>query len=122
MGRNSNQKRILIVGSRETVVKPSYRGRLQMAAQSVNILQYTLPDMIVDAIYTFDGNFMTENGIRWPVPNVQDVLGDPQHFFHSLELVVNDDLHPDARLIGLLQLVDIYFRIRHPDLAKHFGR
>lgn len=99
----------------------SYKKRLWLAARNMKISRRKWPDAIADAIYNFDGEILIENGMHWPIPNVDDVLGDPRWFSYYLE-ANGDEPRRNVILIERIRLIDLFFRIRHPDVARHFDR
>lgn len=105
----------------ETLSKSSYKKRLWLAARNLNISRRNWPDVIADALYNFDGEILIENGMRWPIPDVDAVLGDPRWFSYYFEEVDGEPLR-EVKLLERLRLIDLYFKIKHPEIARHFGK
>lgn len=109
----------------ELLSEPYYR-RLWLAVRNTEISRRNWLDELANTFRDFEGTFETENGRPFELPLVDDVFG-------------NDDdmrwlgyyLKPDAtglfpfsysRKIERLQLLDLYFRIKHPHIARHFKK
>lgn len=111
------KKRIYTVASDEELRSPSYRGRLKMAVLSLDIGQRDWPTEIQDMFLKEDGK---GTAYRYPprpfeVPLVDDVWGDERYvrmFLHEQTCV-----SPEKD-----RLLDLYFRVRYPMIARHFGR
>ena len=114
-------KRVVVVASKAELTNPHYNKRLWLAARNMLISRRNWPDVIADALYHFNGEIMIGNGMRWPIPDVDDVLGDPRWFSYYFE-DVDGEPRRKIRLIERLRLIDLYFRIKHPHIARHFGR
>lgn len=63
---------------------PVYQKRLWIAARNMLISRRKWPDAIADAIYNFDGVILLPSGLRWPIPDVDKVLGDPRSGFLTI--------------------------------------
>ncbi len=100
----------------------SYKKRLWLAARNLNISRRNWPNVIADAIYNFDGYIMLDNGMLWPIPDVDNVLGDPRWFSYYFEEDDGGNPLRDVRLIERLRLIDLYFKIKHPLIARHFDK
>lgn len=114
-------KRVVVVASKAELTNPHYNKRLWLAARNMLISRRNWPDVIAAALYDFTGDIMLGNGMRWPIPDVDDVLGDPRWFSYYFE-DVGGEPRRTVRLIERLRLIDLYFRIKHPHIARHFGR
>jgi len=66
------------------------------------------------------------SGEPYPIPFVDDVFGDDLDVRWMSDYLVTDEsgLSPRtiSRKIERVQLIDLYFRIGHPLIARHFGR
>lgn len=117
----SKKKRVIVVEAKKTLENPTYQKRLWLAARNMGISRREWPNIIADAIYNFDGDIMVGNGMRWPIPLVDDVLGDPRWFSYYFEEVEGKPRR-EVRLIERLRLLDLYFKIKHPNIARHFDK
>jgi len=87
----SKKKRVVVIASKETLENPSYQKRIWMAARNMKISRREWPNVIADAIYYFDGDIMVDNGMRWPIPLVDNVLGDPRWFSYYFEQMMKEN-------------------------------
>lgn len=118
----NKEKRVIVVESRETLESPLYKKRVWLAARNMKISRRNWPDVIADAIYNFDGYIMVGNGMRWPIPDVDNVLGDPRWFSYYFEADDEDKPRRSVRLLERVRLISLYFKIAHPKIASHFGK
>lgn len=118
----SRKKRVVFVTEAKKFKNPTYQKRLWLAARNMGISRREWPNVIADAIYNFDGDIMVSNGMRWPIPLVDDVLGDPRWFSYYFEEDEEGEPLRDVRLIERLRLLDLYFKIKHPNIARHFDK
>lgn len=116
------KKRVVVIEAKETLEKLSYQKHLWVAAGNMGISRRVWPNVIADAIYNFDGDIMVDNGMRWPIPLVDDVLGDPRWFSYYLESDDEGEPRREVRLIERLRLIDLFFKIKYPMIARHFDK
>lgn len=115
------KKRIVFVTEAEKFKSPHRRKRLWLAARNLKISRRNWPDEIADAIYNFDGDIMV-GSIRWPIPDIDNILGDPRWFSYYFEEDEEGEPRRNVRLLERLRLIDLYFKIKHPNIARHFDR
>lgn len=119
---SSHKIRKVSIVTRGIVNKPCYKRRLWIAARNMNIPWCDWIDVIADAINNFDGVILAcSGGILWPIPEVKKVFNDPRWFFHYLE-TLNDDPRWDIMILQRIQLIDLYFKISKPAIARHFNK
>lgn len=116
------KKRIVFVTEADKFRNTQRVKRLWLAARNMNISRREWPNVIADAIYNFDGDIMISNGMRWPIPLVDDVLGDPRWLSYYFEEDEEGEPLREVRLIERLRLLDLYFKIKHPEIVRHFGK
>jgi len=100
----------------------SYKKRLWLAARNMKISRREWPNVIADAIYNFDGYILLDNGMLWPIPDIDNVMGDPRWFSYYFEADDGGDPLRDVRLIERLRLIDLFFKIKYPLIARHFDK
>lgn len=118
----SRKKRTVFLTEAEKFNNPHLRKRMWLATRNMKISRRSWPDEIADAIYNFNGNIMVSNGMRWPIPDVDKVLGDPRWFSYYFEEGEDGEPRREVRLIERLRLIDLYFKIKHPLIARHFDK
>ena len=104
---SSKKKRVVVVETEETYSKPSYQKRICLAERNMLTLKLNWQNEVADAIYNFDGHIIVDNDKRWSIPDVKKLLGEPRC---------------EARFIDRLRLVDLYFKIKYPLIARHFDK
>lgn len=100
---------------------PVYKKRLWLAARNMGISRRNWPNVIADAIYNFRGIILLPSGIRWPIPDIDSVMGDPRWLSYYFE-ELNGDPRRGVILLERLRILDVYFKIKHPKIAKHFNK
>lgn len=115
----SQLKQIIIVATIAELTNPVYSRRLWLAARNMNISRRQWPNVIADAIYNYKGTILLPDDRIWPIPDIDDVLGDPRWFSLYFE---ECDGRPrrEVRLIERLRVIDLYFRITKPNIYRHF--
>ncbi len=103
-----------------------YYRRLWLAARNVDIPRRDWLDALADAFRDFDGTIIQADGQPYELPLVDDVFDNDVHMRWMGYFLEADDsgFYPriKARKIERLQLLDLYFHIKHPQIAKHFNR
>lgn len=104
-----------------------YYLRLWLAARNVQCSRRAWLDEIADTLRDFEGTIWTPNGEAYEVPLVDEVFGDDADMrWMSDYLRPSDfDCRKPARISARpsrVRLIDLYFRIRHPQIARHFKR
>lgn len=101
-----------------------YYRRLWLAVRNVRIARRQWLDELADTFRDFEGEILTASGLPYELPLVDDVFGDDEDM-RWLGYYLKPDIsgvYPRARSrkIERLQILDLYFRIKYPDIAKHF--
>ncbi len=112
----------LIIVSIGILNNPVYKKRLWLAARNMGISRRNWPNVIADAIYNFRGIILLPSGIPWPIPDVDKVFGDPRWFSYYFEVGKNDEPRRDVIMLERLRLIDLFFKIKHPKIARHFSK
>lgn len=123
---NWNKKSVIKLTPASVLLSEKYYRRLWLAVRNMDISRRDWLDIIADMFRDFDGEIVQEDGALYDIPLVDDVFGSDNHmrwlgYFLEAD---NDDAIPrfQSRKIERLQLLDLYFRIKHPRIAKHFSR
>ena len=96
---------------------PPYCARLKLAVANMEISDREWPTEIQDMLLQVD----MQNGQIWTAPEqvaiplIDDVWGDER--FVRRFLASETCEHPDK-----VRWLDLYFRVKHPRVARHFGR
>lgn len=115
-----------------TLTQPSlllsehYYRRLWLAVRNVEIPRREWLDELADTLRDFNGViYQTDNQI-YDIPLIDDVFNDDFDMRWLGYYLEADDTGCNPRIksrkVERLQLLDIYFQIKHPQIAKHFGK
>jgi len=120
----SNNKRIIYLATTQELILESYYWRLWITVKNLPIARRNWLNEIADTFRDFEGVVIERSGKPFPLPLVDDIFGDdPDMRWFSYYLKPNHSgIFPHSRIRKLerLQLLDVYFRIKHPDIARHF--
>ncbi|MGE4069829.1 MAG: hypothetical protein AB7E72_01485 [Lysobacterales bacterium] len=104
-----------------------YYLRLWIAARNITIGRRSWLDEIANTLRDYHGTIWASDGETYAIPLVDEVFGDdPDMRWMSDYLRPSDqDCERPARISSLptrVRLIDLYFRIKHPEIARHFKR
>lgn len=121
----SKRKRVIYLATNEELLKESYYRRLWMATRSISIPRRNWLDEIADTLRDFDGVIIYRSGKPFAIPLVDEIFGDDpdmRWLGYYLKPKKGGALpQSKSRKLERLQLLDLYFRIQHPEIARHFG-
>lgn len=109
--------RTINVADLELYVLP-YRNRLKIAVLNTRIGQRDWPTAIQDAMlkaYLSGAQILTNAGEPFEIPLVDDVWGNERYVREFL--ASEGCMYPEKD-----RLLDLFFRLEMPDIARHFGR
>ena len=122
----SSNKRTVYLAAPEELQRESYYRRLWMATRNISIPRRDWLDEIADAFRDFEGKVLERPGKAFYMPLVDDIFGndpDMRWMGYYLKSAHNKNLpQSKSRKIERLQMLDLYFKIKHPDIARHFGK
>lgn len=116
--------RVICVATNDQLTNAAYLRRLWIAARNLAISRRKLIDQMAATIYDFRGRIIWPNGIKWVIPDIDDLF-DIDGRWISLWLEESDGepkRQPRSTSIEKLRMIDLFFRIRYPDIARHFGK
>jgi|GEM_PF-1542169 len=103
-----------------------YYRRLWLATRNLDIPRRSWLDELADTFRDFGGQLIKPNGQTYEIPLVDDVFGDDTDMrwlgYYLLADVSGHYPRSKCRKIERLQLLDLYFRIKYPQIAKHFAK
>jgi hypothetical protein len=127
----------LVPGDRQTVfiardtdlANRHYLKDLRDAVYGEGIPRRLWRDAVADAVRDFEGTILRPDGTPWPVPEIDDVFPDDDDqkwisgFARPKTAALSGHETPrvQRRVLDRIRLLDLYFRIRHPELAAGFG-
>ncbi len=101
-----------------------YYRRLWLAVRNIKITRRDWLDEMADMIRDFDGKIVTPDGHQYELPLVDDVFGNDFDMrwlgYYLIPNEAGDHPRSRSRKIERLQLLDLYFRIKHPEVAENF--
>lgn len=97
--------------------------RLAIAAVAEGFSRREWPNAIADAVYSFEGTIYFADGRKFEPSDteIDDTFADPEFRWISDFLSFADippRQRPQRRVIARLRLIDLYFRIKHPERAR----
>lgn len=117
---------VVYVATHSELMRKSYYRRLWIAARNLHIPRRAWLDEIADTLRDFDGMILYRSGIRYNIPDIDEVFGDDPDVRWLGYYFLADQYHKypkhKSRKLQRLELIDLYFRIRYPQLAKKFGK
>lgn len=98
----------------------NYRYDLWKASREMPYSRRVWWDVLSQRIYSFTGKILIPDGRHWPVPDIDDVMGDPRWLSYYFE-EYNGRPRREVRLIERLRILDLWFRISKPHIQAGFG-
>ena len=119
-------KRKITLTHPQILLSEHYYRRLWLATRNVEIARRQWLDELADTFRDFDGEITDSFDLPYELPLVDDVFGDDPDM-RWLGYYLKPDLgghypHARSRKIERLQLLDLYFRIKHPKVTAHFEK
>jgi len=122
----STNKRTVYLATPQELLCESYYRRLWMATRNISIPRRDWLDEIADTFRDFNGKVLYRSGKAFYTPLVDDIFGndpDMRWLGYYLKPDSNNNLpQSKSRKIERMQMLDLYFKIKHPDIARHFGK
>ena len=110
---------VVFVATDEELRRPSYRERLKLAVRNVDIGQRDWPTAIQDMLLYADMcgiEFRYSFGKLYPIPLVDDIWNGNERYVREF-LASTRCVYPERD-----RLFDLFFRVKAPEIARHFGR
>lgn len=101
-----------------------YYRRLWMAMRSREIPRRDWLDELANTFRDAEAEFCYRSGKPYELPDIDDIFDDPDMRWISAFLQPGADGEmPASRSTKLerLRVLDLYFRVRYPLIARHFG-
>lgn len=114
---------IITMASDEQLGRRKHVMRLAIAAVAEGFTRREWPDQLCDTIYSFCGTIKYPDGSVFEPTDteIDDTFNDPDFRWISDFLAFADVAprqRPQRRVIARLRLIDLYFRIKHPERAR----
>jgi len=122
---SSQQNKIIYVATNIQLNDPHYYKRLWLATRNTPIPRRDWLDAIADTLRDFDGEILLSTRLPYEIPCIDTTFGDDpdtRWLGHFMESNGSDDMPlRKTRKMERLRLIDLYFRIQHPEIARHFS-
>lgn len=119
-------KQTLSLTPPEVLLSEHYYRRLWLAVINVELPRRDRLDELADTFRDFGGVVVTPEGKPIELPLVDDAFGNDADMRWMGYYLRPDDTgeYPFSfsRKVERLQLLDLYFRIKHPQIARHFRK
>jgi hypothetical protein len=122
--RTADGKSILVlaVASLSELMRPSHYQRLAIATAAQEFSRRKLIDEISDVLYGFEGEIVWPDGRPFELPDIDDAFGGDGSFRWLSDFIRFAERPPQQlpqrRVIARLRVIDLYFRIKHPERAR----
>lgn len=120
--------KIVTVAADHQLLRRSHFQRLAMAVRALELTRRDIPNWMADVIFGFDGE------IRWPGgrvftvtdTDIDEAFNDDGSFRWLSDFMLFSDREarqaPQFRVLKRLRLLDLAFRIAHPDRAAWIAK
>ena len=103
--------------------RTSHFQRLAIATVALGVSRREIPNILADAIYGFEGTIYFADGRKFEPTDteIDDTFADPDFrwIWDFLSFAETEPRQrPQRRVIARLRLIDLYFRIKHPERAR----
>lgn len=120
--------RTVVVASDRQLSRKSHVQRLAMATRALELPRRAIPDWIADRVFGFDGAVVWPDGEPFAISDtaIDEAFNDDGSFRWLSDFLRFAEeaprQRPQARVLDRLRLLDLAFRIAHPDRARLIGR
>ena len=103
-----------------------YYRRLWLAVKNVSIPRRAWLDELADLVRDYDGVIYTHDGLPYDPPLIDEVFGDDFDMrwlgYYLLADANGDSPKMKCRKLERLQLLDLYFQMKYPEIAESFSK
>lgn len=123
---NLRPKRVVTLATNAELKNEHYYRRLWIAVKGFNLTRRAWIEELAGCFRDFDGEVVYLSGQHFEIPDLDELFGDdPDMRWMGYYLEPGDK--PDfpkskSWKLERLRMLDLYFRIRFPSIAQHFGR
>ena len=121
-----NAKRVVYVCTDAEIRNEHYYRRLWLAVKNLKISRRQWLDELADCFCAFNGEVRYLSGECFQIPDLDEAFGDDcdMRWLSQYMASTSEGNSPKSksRKLERLRLLDLYFRIRHPNIARHFGQ
>jgi len=113
---------VVTVATLPELLRHSHFRRLAIATAALEFSRRKLIDEMSDVLYGFEGKLVWPDGSAYDLPDIDDAFGGDGSFRWLSDFIrfAERPPHqiPQRRIIERLRLIDLYFRIKHPERAR----
>lgn len=113
---------VVIVTTGRELRRMSHFQRLAIATAALEFSRRKLIDEISNVLYGFEGEIIWPEGDPFDLPDIDDAFGGDGSFRWLSDFIRFADMtprqSPQRRVLARLRLIDLYFRIKHPQRAR----
>ena len=113
---------VITVATLPELLRHSHFQRLAIATAALEFSRRKLIDEIADVLYEFEGELVWPDGRPFDLPDIDEAFGGDGSFRWLSDFIrfAARPVHqlPQRRVIARLRLIDLYFRIKHPERAQ----
>lgn len=113
---------VITVATARELLRFSHFHRLAIATAALEFSRRKLIDEISDVLYDFKGKLVWPDGTPYHLPDIDDAFGGDGSFRWLSDFIrfAEHPPHqlPQRRIIERLRLIDLYFRVKHPERAR----
>lgn len=123
----NDNKRVITVARDDELLRRSHFRRLATATRALGLSRREVPNWMADVIFGFEGKIIWPGGKQFLLPDdaIDHAFGDDGSFRWLTDFMVFSEREcrqaPQFRVLHRLRLIDLAFRIAHPDRAKHIA-
>lgn len=116
-------ERVVRIASDTQLRRTPHQQRLAIAVRALGVSRRELLDLLADVIYEFEGTILMPNGGAFEVTDtlIDDAFADADGRWISDFLGFAEQpprQRAQQRVVPRLRLLDLYFRIKHPERAR----
>jgi hypothetical protein len=117
------EAKIVVAGDHE-LSRTSHRRRLAIATAALALPRREIPNLLAATYYEFRGEIVWGSGVPFVITDttIDDAFNNDGSFRWLSDFVqfaeVEPKQRPQRRVLSRLRLIDLYFRIAHPERAK----
>ena len=119
-------KRIVYVCTDAELKNPHYYNRLWLGARNLKLPRRKWLDELADCFCAYRGEVLYPSGQPYELPLIDEAFGDDIDCrwlsYYLMPDATGNYPISKSRMFDRIRLIDLYFKIRYPSIAAHFGK
>ena len=103
-----------------------YYKRLWLAVKNLDIPRREWLDELADTFRDYHGIILTPNGTPYELPFIDDIFANDDDMrwlgYYLTPDITGNTPKIQSRKVERLQILDLYMRVKWPEIAKHFAK